>query len=102
MTTNKELIPSGNETVNVSGVLFSHNDLFCVVDDFYTRIQNDPILQVPFKSVENWPEHIQRLTHFWWVRFGGNPYLYVSYNPVEKHFAAGLPGGGTETAIWPR
>jgi hemoglobin len=45
---------------------------------------------VPFKSVGDWPEHIQRLTHFWWVRFGGRPYLFNYYNPVAKHFFAGF------------
>lgn len=83
--------PQGAEkTVSVNGVDFSHDDLFRVVDDFYTRIQNDPVLQVPFKSVGDWPEHIQKLTHFWWVRFGGKPYLFNEYNPVLKHFFAGF------------
>src|SRR5437868_5191673 len=77
-------------SVHVKGVLFSHKDLFNVVDDFYTRIQLDPVLQVPFKSVVDWPEHISRLTHFWWVQFGGKPYLFNHYNPVAKHFFAGF------------
>lgn len=78
------------ESVNVNGVSFNHEDIFRVVDDFYTRIQNDSVLQVPFRSVGDWPEHIQRLTHFWWVRFGGKPYLFNHYNPVAKHFFAGF------------
>lgn len=77
-------------SVEVNGVTFSHADLFAVVDDFYTRIQHDPILKVPFQSVADWPEHIERLTHFWWVRFGGKPYLLNHYNPVAKHFFAGF------------
>lgn len=76
--------------VNVNGVHFTLDDLYRVIDDFYTRIQNDPILQVPFRSVVDWPEHIQKLTHFWWVRFGGRPYLFNHYNPVAKHFFAGF------------
>lgn len=79
-----------NQTVEVNGVIFTHEDLFKVVDDFYTRIQQDPILQVPFRSVGDWPEHIQRLTHFWWIKFGGDPYLFGYYNPVAKHFFAGF------------
>ncbi|MBX2996827.1 MAG: group III truncated hemoglobin [Bdellovibrionaceae bacterium] len=81
---------SAEKTVNVNGVEFAHDDIFRVVDDFYTRIQRDPILQVPFRSVGDWPEHIQKLTHFWWVRFGGKPYLFNHYNPVAKHFFAGF------------
>jgi hemoglobin len=82
--------PCENQTLDVNGVLFKHTDIFNVVDDFYTRIQSDPVLQVPFKSVQDWPEHVQRLTHFWWVRFGGKPYLFNHYNPVMKHFFAGF------------
>lgn len=79
-----------DKTVTLNGVEFSHEDIFRVVDDFYTRVQNDPLLQVPFESVHDWPEHIERLTHFWWTRFGGEPYLSISYNPVAKHFQAGF------------
>ena len=82
--------PLANETIDLNGVVFSHQDIFNVVDDFYTRIQNDPILQVPFQSVGDWPEHIERLTHFWWIKFGGRHYMMSHYNPVMKHFFAGF------------
>lgn len=82
--------PIENEVIKVNGVLFKHKDILNVVDDFYTRIQLDPILQIPFRSVGDWPHHIQRLTHFWWIRFGGKPYLFNDYNPVAKHFFAGF------------
>lgn len=82
--------PSDSESILVNKVLFTHKDIYSVVDDFYTRIQLDPLLQIPFRSVEDWPEHIERLTHFWWIRFGGKPYLFSEYNPVAKHFFAGF------------
>lgn len=83
--------PKGSDEVIVNGISFKHEDMFKVVDQFYTRIQSDPLLKVPFASVHDWPDHIERLTHFWWIRFGGKPYLpLVTYNPVEKHFFAGF------------
>lgn len=82
--------PQDDETINVNGISFSHKDIFNVVDDFYTRIQKDDLLKVPFQSVHDWPEHIERLTHFWWARFGGRVYLFNDYNPVAKHFYAGF------------
>lgn len=82
--------PEPQTSISVHGVAFTHNDLFKVVDDFYTRIQQDAVLSVPFQSVHDWPEHIERLTHFWWIRFGGKPYLISDYNPVLKHFFAGF------------
>lgn len=82
--------PETYSVVKVNGVEFTHDDLFRVVDKFYARIRLDPVLSVPFKSVADWPEHIERLTHFWWIRFGGDPYLFSHYNPVAKHFFAGF------------
>lgn len=79
-----------DKVVTVNGVEFSHDDIFHVVDDFYGRIQRDPVLQVPFSSVGDWVEHVQKLTHFWWIRFGGEPYLFNFYNPVAKHYFAGF------------
>lgn len=80
------------DEITVNGVTFTHEEMFQVVDTFYTKIQDDPLLKVPFQSVHDWPEHIRRLTHFWWIRFGGKPYLFANYNPVAKHFFAGFNG----------
>ncbi len=84
--------PQTTDEIIVNGVSFTHGDIYNVVDDFYTRIQGDVMLKVPFQSVHDWPEHIQRLTHFWWIRFGGKPYMFAEYNPVLKHFFAGFDG----------
>lgn len=82
--------PKLTDEILVHHIPFTHKDIFTVVNDFYHRVQTDPLLQVPFKSVHNWPEHIQRITHFWWIRFGGTPYMSAEYNPVLKHFFAGF------------
>lgn len=80
------------EKVELGGVTFTHTEIATVVEDFYNRVQADPLLQAPFRSVEDWPLHIRRLTHFWWIRFGGRPYLFYQYDPVTKHFFAGFNG----------
>lgn len=82
--------PAPTDAVRVNGVTFTHADLHRVVDLFYARVQEDPVLRVPFLSVHDWPEHVSRLTHFWWIRFGGEPYQWSLYNPVAKHFHAGF------------
>lgn len=61
-----------------------------VVDTFYDRIQGHPTLAAPFGRVEHWPEHKARLTHFWWVMLGGDPYLNVGFNVPLKHLEAGF------------
>lgn len=77
-------------TVEVNGIVFSHEDISRVVDAFYRKVEQDSLLKVPFRSVQDWPEHIRRLTHFWWIRFGGKPYMVSQYNPVAKHYFAGF------------
>lgn len=68
----------------------SWDDIHRVVDSFYQKIARDPVLKHPFKPVEDWPLHIKGLTHFWWIRFGGVPYLDLRYDPVGKHYLAGF------------
>lgn len=68
----------------------SWREVFSVVETFYSKVARDEMLSVPFASVEDWPLHIKRLTHFWWVRLGGKPYFALTYNPVLKHFDAGF------------
>lgn len=87
---NASVKPKETDEILVNNVIFTHKDIFNVVNDFYTRVQTDSLLKVPFSSVHDWPEHIQRITHFWWIRFGGKPYLFAEYNPVLKHFYAGF------------
>lgn len=82
--------PQPAEQLNVFEVSFSHQDIERVVEDFYTQVSVDELLKVPFGSVEDWPEHIEKLTHFWWLRFGGKPYLPYRYNPPQKHFERGF------------
>ena len=72
------------------GVSFYHEDIHSVVDAFYRKVEKDPLLREPFHSVHDWPEHIKKLTHFWWMRLGGEPYMFAQYNPVAKHFFAGF------------
>lgn len=76
--------------LDLNGVIFSHGDIRAVVERFYALVEVDPLLGAPFSSVTDWPHHIERLTHFWWVRFGGEPYIDTMYDPVGKHYAAGF------------
>jgi len=78
------------QNLAVGGASFSHGDIRSVVETFYARVEKDPVLSVPFSTVTDWPHHIERLTHFWWARFGGEPYMEATYDPVGKHYAAGF------------
>ncbi len=78
------------EPLVLRGIPFTWDDIHSVVDAFYHQVQLDHMLRIPFQSVDDWPHHIERLTHFWWIRFGGRPYMDVSYDPVGKHFETGF------------
>lgn len=58
-----------------------------VVDEFYERIQSHPTLAEPFAIIHDWPEHKDRLAHFWWLSLGGEPYRDYQYNVGPLHMA---------------
>ncbi len=82
--------PQAADFITANSVTFTFQDVSTVIDKFYRVVEKDEMLSVPFSTVGDWPHHIERLTHFWWMRLGGRPYLAVSYNPVAKHFEAGF------------
>lgn len=83
-------VPESLEEIEVNSCRFTFDDISKVVSRFYQKVEKDALLQKPFSSVTEWPHHIERLTHFWWVRLGGKRYLDATYNPVVKHFEAGF------------
>lgn len=67
-----------------------HEAVCRVVDDFYGRVQHHPTLAEPFKRVQDWPEHIARLSHFWWITLGGERYRNDQYHVLAKHMPIGI------------
>ena len=90
--------PKNDESLDIHSLIFTFGDINNVIKKFYAKVQEDDHLHGPFSVVDDWPHHIDRLTHFWWIRFGGNPYMDVQYDPVQKHFETGFSLGLLE--IW--
>lgn len=82
--------PNGTDIIEFDGVSFMHKEIYSVVDQFYKKISKDDLLSVPFSSVGDWPYHIERMTNFWWMKFGGTPYMFSKYSPIPKHFHSGF------------
>lgn len=82
--------PSPADTVEIDGIGIAHSSIYDVVSTFYRKVPHDPLLKEPFSDVEDWPHHIHLMTHFWWIRLGGERYLDYSYNPIPKHFEKGF------------
>lgn len=75
-------IPEKEEYIIVQSIKFTFGDINTVVNEFYAKVAIDNHLHRPFSVVDDWPHHIDRLTHFWWIRFGGSPYMDVQYDPI--------------------
>ena len=61
-----------------------------VVAHFYERVRQHPTLAAPFAILQDWPQHLEYLTHFWWVSLGGKRYLQYGYAVAQKHAEAGF------------
>ena len=90
--------PNKEDFVEVNSIQFSFEEMNNVVKKFYAKVAVDDHLHGPFSVVDDWPHHIERLTHFWWIRFGGMPYMDVQYDPIGKHLETGVNEGLLE--IW--
>lgn len=81
--------PKKEDSLNVKGTTFTFGDIQKVIDQFYERVETHRHLKIPFSSVEDWPSHKAKLAHFWWIRFGGDPYMDIEYNLIQKHYETG-------------
>lgn len=82
--------PALTKSLVFENVTYNLGDICSVIDSFYKSVSEDELLSIPFSSVKNWPDHIENLSHFWWIKFGGPRYSDASYNPPLKHFQAGF------------
>lgn len=82
--------PRNDDYLEINGIRYTHAEIQRVVEIFYAKVAGHRHLKIPFSTVHDWPYHIEKLTHFWWIRFGGRSYMDVQYNPVQKHFETGF------------
>ncbi|MDG1057723.1 MAG: group III truncated hemoglobin [Flavobacteriaceae bacterium] len=62
----------------------NRQDVFFLVDTFYTKVRADKLLGPIFNEViDDWPAHLERLTDFWET----NLFFVNKFkgNPVRKH-----------------
>ena len=67
----------------------SREQIAQVMDDFYARVQQHPMLSPAFAVVQDWSHHKAVLTHYWWMALGGEPYMEYTYDIGHKHRQAG-------------
>lgn len=61
-----------------------------VVEAFYAEVRRHPRLALPFGRVDDWPRHLDQLTHFWWTTLGGERYLDYRYHVAARHAGTGF------------
>ncbi len=86
----RDKVPEPDEQAELNSVLIKHGQIREVVVSFYTEIAQDDLLSKAFSNVEDWPQHFEIMTNFWWVRMGRASYIYYPYNPIKKHFENGF------------
>ena len=64
----------------------SREDIFLLVTSFYKKVRKDKDLGPFFDKIEDWDEHIERLTTFW----ESSLFLKTKYygDPLEAHIKA--------------
>ena len=67
----------------------TRTDIEKLVDDFYGKVQNDPLLGPVFSHVD-WPHHLPIMYNFWSSMLLGDQ----SYrgNPLQKHLPLSIEG----------
>jgi hemoglobin len=71
------------------------DDIKCLVDSFYTKVQQDELLADIFNKVikDHWPKHLEKMYSFWQTvlldehSYNGAPFMPHVQLPVsKKHF----------------
>lgn len=83
--------------------LKDRSDVFLLVSRFYEKVRNNKDIGYFFDSIENWEEHLEKLTDFWESnlffvsKYSGNPqkvHIEVDsqndHSINEKHFGTWL------------
>lgn len=64
----------------------TREDVYLLVSSFYDKVRKDEVLGPFFEMIEDWDEHLEKLTDFW----QSNLFLKTRYygNPLEAHIKA--------------
>ena len=64
----------------------TRKDIYLLVSSFYAKVRKDPDLGPFFRSIEDWDEHLDKLTTFW----ESSLFLKTKYygDPLQAHVKA--------------
>jgi len=71
----------------------NREDIFLLVSTFYSKVRKDEVLGPFFGRIEDWNEHLERLTTFW----ESSLFLQTKYygNPLKAHAKADAENSNT-------
>lgn len=68
----------------------SREDIQRVVKRFYQKLMQDPQLSPFFSHIEDFSEHEQRISDFWYMSMGGRLEQPPKIDMIGKHFPLGI------------
>jgi hemoglobin len=80
----------GNTSGNTSGNMPSRDAIQRVVQRFYQKLMQDPQLSPFFSHIEDFSEHEQRISDFWYMSMGGRLEQPPKIDMIGKHFPLGI------------
>lgn len=79
-----------NTSGNTSGNMPSRDAIQRVVQRFYQKLMQDPQLSPFFSHIEDFSEHEQRISDFWYMSMGGKLEQPPKIDMIGKHFPLGI------------
>lgn len=85
----------------------SREDIFLLVNTFYKKVRKNALIGPIFNSqIDNWPEHLEKLTDFWETnllferKYKGNPLLAHQLVDEKSNFSVEQIHFGTWLNLW--
>lgn len=68
-----------------------------VIHHFYNRLMSHPQLGRFFEGIDDFQQHEQRISEFWWLSMGGKLANPPRIDMIGKHFPLGIQAEDLET-----
>jgi len=75
----------------------NYSQVESVIHNFYIKLMAHPQLGRFFEGLDNFQEHEQRITEFWWMSMGGKLKNPPQIDMIGKHFPLGIQASDLET-----
>lgn len=75
----------------------TYKEIEVVISTFYDKLINHPELGHFFEQLDNFDQHLRRITDFWWMAMGGSLEQPPKIDMIGKHFPLGIRQADLQT-----